>query len=713
MLRTLCTLLVLAGVAIGTETVRAADSAVVAAPAPAVTIRADHPRIFLDKARIDWLKKKTAGKSVAEVTSMAGRSPQGLALVYVITGDAQSGREAITKALATNATDIRGVEAVAITYDWCYDLLSDEDKAAFQAKLVPAMEKAVNDRRAWRSFHNGLYTQGWTAASAALALYGDAPAAKAAIDLMMPEWADVNKTFDNVFFDGAWGEGYNYNHHISPSALKFYLALKTAAGVDMTQARYLKQNGYYMIYGAKPNGLIYPGQDNDFPTLGDRDHAGLLEMVVAYGNPYYQDFINTCPVENFAFYDSLKWQDLLWYDSSVQSKPVASLPLSRIFRDEGRVFARSGWGWDATGKRKEDSWISFKCGPYYGDHAHFDNNAFEIYYKGELAIDSGRYDDDWGIEPGSAQYAKSQFFNYYKRSIAHNTILVYDPSEKMEDGIRNDGGQMELLHIDGKRNVPEDYDQGNYPSGDGRAPGSCDWATNPGRWNTGKVLAYQANDLFTYVCGDATKSYSPAKMGEFVRQFIYLRPDVVIVFDRVVSKDPSFKKTWLLHSIEEPKIAAGDASFEFSYQEGRLVCVPVLPQKRTVKKVGGAGDEFLVNGYHYKCGPQSEGNPSELHPGELPGAWRIEESPAEPAARDYFLNVIQVTDKGRTDVPVVAAGDKDAAAVTVTLSDGRIVTTSFGKDGSPSGSLKIEKGGKTLYDAPLVDRVVLEDGRPE
>ena len=171
-------------------------------------------------------------------------------------------------------------------------------------------------------------------------------------------------------------------------------------------------------------------------------------------------------------------------------RPLEALPLSRIFRDDGLVIARSGWGWDAPGKpvRRHVGHVSVAA-PYYGDHAHYDNNHFDIYYKGELAIDSGRYDDDWGMEQ-TPDIIKSEFFNYYQRTIAHNTILVYDPDEKMEMGVVNDGGQLELMRVGGIRNVPEDYDQGNYPHRR-RAAGACDWATNPGRWDTGKMLAYK------------------------------------------------------------------------------------------------------------------------------------------------------------------------------------------------------------------------------
>ena len=148
---------------------------------------------------------------------------------------------------------------------------------------------------------------------------------------------------------------------------------------------------------------------------------------------------------------------------------------------------------------------------------------FTVNYKGPLAIDSGRYDPDWN-HYNDAMFTKSQLFNYYHRTIAHNTVLVYDPDEKFAMPVVNDGGQRQLLFKNGNRNVPEDYSQGTFPSDDG--VGKCDWLTNPGRWETGDLKAYRATKDFMYVCGDATAAYSAGKMKSFVRQLVFVYPDI-------------------------------------------------------------------------------------------------------------------------------------------------------------------------------------------
>jgi len=677
-------------------------------------IKATHPRIYLDEQIVKGLKGETKGKSVEEVRALTGQSAEGLALAYVITGDEKTGKEAIAKCKA--AAGRRNTRTEAVIYDWCYPILSDADKSEMREDLIKAMKSAMATPRSWRSFHNSLYSTAVPVSFAAIAIYGDDPFAQEAFKFLNAEWEDVLRTFEFVFPDGAWGEGFDYNRHVSYEALRYFLALKTATGRDfIKESKHLQNTAYYILYATKANGLVLPEKDCDWPFLGSWDHDAMMMLATEYGNGYVQQFLVNCPVKReWPVEGRDLWKQLLWFSADASQKNPTDLPLSRIFRDDGLVMARSGWGWDSEKERANDTWMAFKCGNYYGDHAHCDNNSFEIYHKGELAIDSGRYDDDWGMEEDPKEIVKSEFFNYYQRTIAHNSVLVYDPDEKFECGVLNDGGQMELIRVNGVRNVPEDYDQGNFPS-EGGKKGTCDWKTNPGRWDTGKIIAYKATKDFTYVCGDATKSYNPKKMKSFVRQFVFVQPNLFVVFDRVVSTKAEFKKTWLLHTVNEPKIAEGGSAFEATYGEGRVVCVPVLPEKRTLVKVGGPEDECMVAGVKFHYGPKaSSGREAELHYGETPGAWRVEESPKAAAEEDYFLNVILVSDASSSETPSVKLGGESEKTITVDVAtkDGTKASVSFARGEKPQATVKIVKGEKAVFDAQMPNGIILEDGRP-
>lgn len=681
-----------------------------------IQIRPDHPRIWIDADKARWLKEKYRGKTADEVGRLAGPSIVGMALTYVITGDEDWGRKAIARALAppvdpgsrhrdldskegrSKSRDIqRSLADRAICYDWCYPLLSRDEKDLFVAQMLPEMKKAVDYKRVWRSFHNGMYAHAWPLTAAALALHGDHPFARESLDFLKPELEDAMRTFDNVFPDGEWAEGMDYNRHSTYHALRLLLAIKTATGLDaLATSPHLRNTGQYIIYSAKPDGMALSDDDNDWPYLGDWEHVALLMLNEEFRDGYNQAFINRCPAERFRLEPEKQYANVLWHDPTIEEKPLSELPLSRIFRGKGLVIARSGWNWDEPDKRASDTWLSFHCGDYMGDHAHNDVNSFSIYHKGAQAIDAGRYDDDWGAVIGDpSKIVESQFFNYYKRTIAHNSVLVYDPDEKMSEGLLNDGGQLDQLRPDdrgGLRNVPEDYDQGNFPSEEG--PGKCDWATNPGRWETGEITSYKATPEFTYVRGDGTRAYSPAKMQEFVRELVFLQPDIIVVMDRVVSRKPELKKTWLLHSVSEPRIGGDKSSVELENEEGRLVVVPVLPHEIRLEKVGGPGNECLVGSKHFPFGMKSAFDPTELHYGESAGAWRVEESPAVTAREDHFLNVMQVSDRGADEVPAVKVLSETPAeiVVRVSTSDGRSFKLRFAKAGESAAD--VEAGGR-------------------
>jgi len=675
-------------------------------------VRQGRPRIWLDDARMALLREKIRGKSAEEIEAMAGTSEPGLALTYLLTGNKDAGRLVIERTWQHGEKNgWQHMRTPALCYDWCHDLLSREEKARFRALFVEECCKRIAMRNVWRSFHFTMYKEAFNIGICAIALDPGDNFAGYILDFLKDRYRDAMHVFEEVFPDGEWPEGFDLKRGATGRALELLWALKTSTGDDlMATSSHMRNSVQYIIHCSKPDGLVYPGGDNDFPHLHDRDREMLLMLAAEFRDPYAQYFLNHCPSKTFLPNRQIIWKDLLWHDPSIPERPLDDIPRSRIFRGHGLIAARSAWGWDEEGRRLPASWVTFRCGRYFGQDTHYDNNHFEIYYKGELAIDSGRDDDDWGMERSASEVRKSQLFNYYRRSIAHNTILVEDNEEQAEMGVVSDGGQKELLYLDGVRNEPENFDMKEYLLEEKRM---ChDWVATPGRWDAGEMLAYTGNNLFTYACGDATKAYSSQKMERFVRHFLFVHGDLVVVFDRVVATDPTYRKTWLLHSITQPR-PRPDGAFEVAYNGGRLVCVPVLPEERRIEVVGGVGKEFLVGGIRYACGMKGSGRrKSPLHFGELPGAWRIEQCPSVPSEEDYFLNVFLLTDKGSTAVPEVTRIDDDARiGVAVVLPYQRRVSVSFARGASPSARLLIEERGSALFNDALPTTVVLEKGR--
>jgi hypothetical protein len=274
----------------------------------------------------------------------------------------------------------------------------------------------------------------------------------------------------------------------------------------------------------------------------------------------------------------------------------------------GTVYMRSGWN---MAEASTDVYAVFRCEQMDAGHTNAHQNHFLIARGNDLlAIDSGVYDG--GVS--------SHHVNYFERTIAHNTITVYNPSETTFGSRSNDGGQ-----------VPPDDD----------LPVRFGDASSPSRYR-GEIVGYQDTGEFTYVKGDATAAYSSAKVSLFTREMVWLKPDIFVVFDRVTATNASYKKRWLLHSINEP--AVGGDTVVVTEGASKLFVKSLLPAPRTITKVGGPGHQFDVNGTNYP--------PSQTLTPDM-GAWRFEVSPSVNAEEHLFLHVMYVCGSGTTSMPEV------------------------------------------------------------
>jgi heparin/heparan-sulfate lyase len=429
------------------------------------------------------------------------------------------------------------------------------------------------------------------------------------------------------------------------------------------------------LYKLLPDGTPSREGDNEYPILDGRDTVALGYAVNRFKNPFAAWLLRDSgfPVKEWA----LPVLDFLWNDPDVTPRNPAltdaeELPCHRHFPGVDQVVFRNGWDPNATR-------IEFDCGPYLAKHQHMDRNHFTIHHRGHLAIDSG------------ADYTDSEsphYLNYYRRTIAHNTMLVFDPkehffwSENLVDAA-NDGGQR----MDSSRfwNTLRSQE---------------DWDRTRDLWDVGKMRVVDCSagangaGSYQYALGDATRAYSPHKVRAFTRQLLYLSEmDVLLVFDRVVSSDPSFRKTWLLHGVNMPWVEGtgspsgngeerfGDSSkFRMREKEGEILVHTLLPHNHVTARRGGAGFEFWTpgdaNGGQWGTGRNWPLEPAEgaslpddpveramwekfydndiarikpsNHRNVVPGSWRVEVSPSQPKLEDHFLHLFEIADRGAT-----------------------------------------------------------------
>ena len=476
---------------------------------------------------------------------------------------------------------------------------------------------------------------------------------------------------DIVTPEGSYHESMDYMRITWASLTMLAELHRTTTGVDPAHHFSVFRNiGSTYLYKLLPDGTPSREGDNEYPVLDSRDTSLLGYAVHRFKDPY-----SAWLLRNSGFFPK-QWMlpvlEFLWDDPEVTPRNPAlaaegELPRQRYFPGVGHLVMRDGWNLDST-------WIEFDCGPYFGKHQHLDQNQITIYRRGYLAIDSG------------ADYTDTEsphYLNYYRRTVAHNSVLVYDPAEKFfwSDNLlpaANDGGQR--------------MDSARYWN---TIRNREDWNRTRDLWEVGSMrVVDHVPGQYHYALGDASNGYSRAKLRRFTREVLYA-PDhgVLFVFDRVVSKDPSYRKAWLLHGVNQPSVD-GDGgkgapgvqdfrsakTFRFTEGSGELLAHSLLPKDRVITRRGGSGHEFYAPGDDHG-GDWGTGENWPLEPpggaplpedpklrhmwklfwGEdfkkilssnrknvVPGGWRVEVSPAAPAEEDFFLHVVEIGDSGKT-----------------------------------------------------------------
>ena len=161
-------------------------------------------------------------------------------------------------------------------------------------------------------------------------------------------------------------------------------------------------------------------------------------------------------------------------------------------------------------------------------------------------------------------------------------------------------------------------------------------------------MAFEDRGDYLYTAGDCSRTYSPAKLSFFTLQIVFIRPGTFVIFDRVKSTKPSFRKTWLLQAMKTPSRQGGN--LVITNGRGRLFVQPLLPSDAALTVV--SGDEmFNYNGASHA--PEQER-------GAAPEA-RIEVSPGGEREIDYFLHVLTATDSDVESVAEAVCRDSENA----------------------------------------------------
>ena len=567
----------------------------------------------------------------------------------------------------------------AMVYDWCYDQMKDSEKKAYINEFVrisKTMECGYPPKNTEPiAGHSSEWMVMRDMLSAAIAIYDEFPEMYNHVMTMLCR--DYIPVRNYVYAGHNYHQGTSYaNVRFSNDLFSLWILDRMGAGAVYDPAQQFVM--YDFLYRRRPDGMVLPAGDVN-PGIGGSYGLPAMLAYSYYKDPYLAyEYKRNTKIDNHCLIF-----DVLWRDYTIEPKSPETLPLTKYSGTPyGWMIARTGWD-------KNSVIAEMKINEHFvGNHQHMDGGAFQIYYKGPLAIDAGAYHGT------SGGYNSPHNKNFFKRTVAHNSLLVFDPNEKFASWNYGGSDRTEFADNDGGQRMPGDRWE--------TCRSFADLLSD--EYTTGQVLAhgiggdYMAPD-YSYLSGDITKAYSD-KVKEVKRSFVFLNlksekvPAAMVVFDKVVSKNAEFKKHWLLHSIEQPQVSENGIIIKRTKDgdSGMLSNTVLLPAKENLdmQVIGGKGKEFWVNGTNYANAPQA-GRPD---PRNERGEWRVEVSPSAPANEDYFLNVIQVADNNCNELHKASLlrGENLVGAV---IAD-RIVT--FSKDGEQiNGKAEMDVQGNGTF----------------
>ncbi|ODS84381.1 MAG: hypothetical protein ABS46_03730 [Cytophagaceae bacterium SCN 52-12] len=544
--------------------------------------------------------------------------------------------------------------AALCAYDWIYASLDSQEATTLGNQLLTVFNDMMEQAKSSEIYreNNGNERSGFYG-TPVLAWYAGLVFYKAGINDSLAT-ALLTRGYDSHIemlryrssntgdYGGAASSSIVYSMNDYPWAeFNFFHTYQSATGIPIAEdwphvPRFINYLYWNWLPGDKEFGYGDTRHLTNELPLGDM-HIHLSQMTHFYGKTdpemialakWMREKVKRQEEDTFPWMRFFLTRD---YPDIDPAKGFEDMPSAMHFPKMGQIFLRSGSGPD-------DTYALFTAGGNIIQHRHFDNNNFIIYKNGFRALDTG-------TRPQPGQHLS----HYYCRTVAHNCILIHMPGEKMPWYWGTKADDEEDLPF------PNDGGQSNKLGSE--------------------ITALESGDEFVYITSDATKSYHPDKSEQVVRQFLFIIPDIFVIYDKVVSKKAEYKKTWLLHTAAEPQIS-GNEFHEIS-GEGKMFCRILLPESARVTKIGGPGKQFWSDGRNWPIPATAFGNRfKDIDINELPllGQWRVEVSPEKPEKADTFLHLLQV-------------GDRDLAKMV----DTRLIKNAYGEGvGFESGFKKYE-----------------------
>ena len=499
----------------------------------------------------------------------------------------------------------------ACVYDWCYDLLEEDD----MRQIVLGVEKKIvtGSNNSGERMEIGFppkEQQALTGHGSERQLLRDYLSFAIAIYDEYPGWWD--------FIAGRFYEEFvpvrnaYYEAGYVPQGLSNYVSIRYSS--DLWSAWLVKAATGTLPYNATMKQVVRTaysnvtnGTNRVFEEGDDEGRSGnetLKQMAICgiiSGYLFDDDTaMSWAAYSNYSYVDSVSYL-ILQSGNAVGNKNSRYEDMDLILYNGGwlgQMIAHENWGNGATVKMKIG-------GRMTGNHDHADAGSFQIYYHGILAGDAGDYDTY-----GSAGHTK-----YHQATIAHNSIVLQTGSTVYGQKQPGEVGSLSA------------WAGSNYQTGT----------------VTGVQYAYadrgETVPTYAYIAGDISAAYvAEAGISRMDRRMLAVYdtdnadvPMYFFVFDDIVSSHSAYTKKFLLHTKNEPTVVGNTVTA--IYEDGKLVLQNVTGN--SISKSAGC----VVGNTDYDQDDEYWG--------------RVEISPSTGRNEDVLLNVTYVCAKD--DSPALTA----------------------------------------------------------
>jgi hypothetical protein len=347
----------------------------------------------------------------------------------------------------------------------------------------------------------------------------------------------------------------------------------------------------------------------------------------------------------------------LGYEPDAPGLNLEELPLTLLFEPEGWVVARSGWSPNLTE-------VNFICG--IRDHVYLDRpTTFRVAKSGEFLIGTAALGGDDG-HPGRPSDGNAW----------GNVVVIGD--SWIESWWKNQWPRRgtEYALIDRFSTSTYEYISrdrrllGYYPA-EGGYGGGLDFHghTSSPLIREGEIFAYETTPEFDYVAGDATNGWLTSEAEEVYRQLVFIKPDVIIVYDRVVLASPEKEARWL--SATGPLLEVEQGRFRVENSGVSLYADVLLPKQPVFRT-------FAASEYY------------DLFRGGALNQRVLEITSAEEGQKKVEFLIAMVVGEGRIKPLGAKVGKMDEREVIVEFSyEGKRYSVAFEREGFPGGWISL------------------------